>query len=494
MAGGAWSSVSIGQGRPGLFINFVPVALAAASPGAMGIVSSIVKAPWGPDSKVQAIYNENDLLNYYTNSDTSPYNAWYEGHHAFLGGARQLQLYRIEGAGAAKGAHTFVDTAGTPANIFTIAGKYNGVYGNGFSIALQANPVVTTATDLLVYRSSTLLATYTTSVTPRGTAGHIAELVALVNADPNNFWVTATLVAEGTSTPASIAAPGTSLAGGSDGAAPLAADYTAGMTALEATPFDVFHADVLDADITGITASIKSWINGMRAYGKYVSWVVGSNTGETLATAQTNAIGYNNPAIVYWYPGAYELNNAGVRTLYRGNAYAAVIAGMYSALNPGQDMTYNPLPNILDLEVRLNNTQVTTGLANGLMLGTFDGIQFKIEEAINTLYKPGTGQGPAWQDVQSINTMDSLATAIQAAANATYIGKVPNDSVGQQALISAVRDFLRSMANSRAIATDFQVGLDTNPNYVSTGKNVFLKLAIRPITSMRFIYFTVQVG
>jgi hypothetical protein len=493
MAGGPWTSVTIGQGRPGLFINFVPFALAAISPGTTGVVATIVKAPWGPDKVVQEVDNEVDLLNYYTNGDTSPFNAYYEGHHAFLGGARALMMYRIEGVGAAKATHNFVDTtAVTPVAVIRVDGKYNGVYGNGFSVALQVNPVIATATDVLLYRGALLLKTYTTSIVARGSVGHIAEIVSLINSDPGNYSIFATLLVEGNSTPASVAIPGVALAGGSDGSAPVAADYTIALAALEATSFNVFHADVLDVEIAGIGATLRAWINNMRGYGKYVAMVTGSGAAESLSQAIINAAASNNPAVVYWYPGVFELNSLGNRILNRGSAYAATIAGMYSALPPGEDLTYTILPNVLDLEFRLNNSQVMSGIAGGLMLGTFDGQQYKIEEAINTLVTLGANQGDAWQDVQSINTMDAIATGITISANSNFIGKVPNDGVGQVALINAVRDFLTTMANSRAIATDFEVGLDSTR--ASVGKNVFLVVAIRPIQSMKFIYFTVVVG
>src|SRR5215467_10156530 len=490
MAGGPWSAVTIGQGRPGLFINFVPAAIAAIQPGVSGVVASIVKAPWGPDNQVITIGSEADLNNFFGQNDTPPYNAYYEGHHAFLGGARQIKMYRIEGTGATKGMYQAKDSVA--ANIFQITGKYNGALGNSYSVAIQTNPVIATATDVLIYSGSMLLATYTTKVYARGTAGHVQEIVNLVNADPNNFWVAAVFQTEGSSTPAAVAIPGTALSGGADGSAPLMADYTNAMTALEAEQWNVFHADILDADLAGIGAAFKSWIDNQRKYGKYVAMVTGSAAAETTAVAKTNAVAMNDPAVVYVYPGVYELNNSGVRTLMRGAKYAATIAGMYAALAPGDDFTYQGLPNILDLEVRLNNAQISDLLANGVLLGTFDGLQFKVEEAINSLSRLGANQGDAWKDIQAINTMDAIATGITVSANANYIGKVPNDLVGQNALISAVRDFLRVMANSRAIEPKYTVGLD--PRYVSAGKNVFLYVTIQIIESMKFIYFTIQVG
>src|SRR5437588_4583376 len=492
MAGGPWTAAQVGQGRPGLFINFVPAALAAIAPGQQGVVASIVKAPWGPDKTIQYVNNETDLLNYYTSSDTAPYNAWYEGHHAFLGGARQLKFYRIEGAGAAKPTHIFVDTTGSPVNAFNVVGKYNGVYGNSFKVAGQANGVDSTKTDVLLYNGTTLIATYTTKTNARGVAGHIQEIVNLINADAGNYLVTAVFLAEGNSTPATVAAPGTALTGGNDGVAPVMADYTAAMAAIELEQFNVFHVDAVTSDIAGLPASINSWVKGMRGYGKYVRWVTGSDTGESLATATTNAAAFNNEYTHYVYPGVYELNSLGNRTLYRGSAYAATLAGAIASLIPGDSLTYWPLPNLLDLEVRLSNNSIVSGLAAGLLLNTFDGQQFKIEEDINTLTTLGKNQSGVWQNIDAINTMDAIATALTVSANANYVGKVPNDVIGQNALINAVRDFLRSMASQRAITPTFTVGLD--PVNKSVGKTVFLVLSVQIVQSMKFLYFTVTIS
>lgn len=494
MAGGPWNTATIGQGRPGLFINFVPAALAAIAPGTLGVVSSIVKAPWGPDRATQTINSEAELMNYFGGVvDTAPYNAWYEGHHAFMGGSRQLKLYRIEGAGAAKATRTYVDTtAVTPINVFRFDGRYNGVKGNNYRPAVQVNAVDATKTDVLIYDGTTLIATYTTKSTPRGTAGHILEIVNMINADINNFAIVAVFLAEGNSIPATVAVPGTALAGGADGAAPLMSDYVTAMAAIELEQFNVFHADVKDSDIAGISAAISSWVKGMRGYGKYVTWVTGSDTAESVATASSNAAAFNNEYTHYVYPGAYELNSLGNRTLYRGAAYAAALAGKRSSLAPGDSMTYWLLPNVIDLEVRLSNNTILSGLATGLMLLTYDGLQFKVEEDINTLVTLGKNQGDVWKDVDAINTMDSIATALTISANANYVGKVPNDSIGQNALMNAVRDFLRVMANAEAITNKFTVALDTNN--VSGGKKVFLAMSIQIVESMKFIYFTVTVG
>jgi hypothetical protein len=490
MAGGPWNVATIGQGRPGLFINFVPAAIAAIAPGASGVTIGAVKAPWGPDNAITTCDNEVDLLNYFTTSDTSPYNAWYEGHHAFLGGAQQVKLYRIEGAGAAKSTLAVVDSAA--AAIFTLNGKYNGVRGNTFKFALLVNALDATKTDVMVYIGTVLQVTYTTSQFARGVAGHIQEICNLINNDTNNYLVTAVFTAEGTSIPATLAIPGTAMAGGNDGAAPLMADYVIAMAAIELQQFNVYHTDVLESDIAGIGAATAAWVRGMRGYGKYVTWVTGSAAAEALATAQSNAAAYNSEFAHYVYPGVYELNSLGQRTLRRGAAYAATLAGMIASLIPGDSLTYAILPNLLDLEVRLSNANIKAALATGLLVLTFDGLQFKIEEDINTLVTFNANQTAEWQGIDVINTMDAIATGITVSGNANYIGKIPNDAVGQAALLNAVRDFLRAMASQRAILPNFIVVLD--PNRVSSGKDVFIAIAMQVTQAMKFIYFTVTVG
>src|SRR4051812_41836903 len=284
MAGGPWIPSEVGQGRPGLFINFVPVALAAIAPGVRGVVASIVRAPWGPINSIVSIESEADLQNYFTNSVAAGVNAYYEIHHAFLGGARMVKAYRVAGSGAAKSTLSVNDNAA--AQVMTITGKYEGVYGNTFSVVVQTNPVTSTATDVLLYQGTTLLNTWTTTVTARGGTGHIAEIVALINSDQNNYQISANYIAAGSNTPASVAK--TSLSGGNDGTTPTTVEYTTAMAKFEGESWNTFHSDITDAEIPGISASIRAWIIGLRSFGKYVTWVTGSAAGESIGTAKTN--------------------------------------------------------------------------------------------------------------------------------------------------------------------------------------------------------------
>jgi hypothetical protein len=505
MAGGPWSPALVGQGRPGLFINFLPTAIAAISPGATGVVATILKAGWGPDNSVQIVDSRADINNFYNGlgaaADVSPNNARYSLNAYFDGGAQSILTYRIEGAGAAKGTNFLKDSVGTPANAIRIDGKYNGVRANNFFFTVSANAADATKTDVSLYEGTSLLATWTNKNVNRGVAGHMADIAATINNDPNNYWITATLVgADGgttASTPTSVAAPGTQLAGGSDGAAPVLADYVTAMAALEGNFFNVFHTDVLEANLTGITTGIKNWILGMRNYGRYVTWVTGSDTGESVATALTNITALNAEYVSYVYPGAKQFNAAGNLTTYRGSAFAAQIAGARASLQPGEGLTYRVLQNIIDLERRPTNSELIQLDNTGGMGLFFDGTNYRIDKGNTTLINlttayPGKTLPASFKKASVINTVDSIANAVTASANLNYVGQIRNDEDGDKALVGVVRDFLKFMQGQRAIKAGFSVGLD--PNNPSTGANVFLAWTITPVDTTDYIYNTVTIG
>jgi hypothetical protein len=502
MAGGPWSPATVGQGRPGLFINFVPTAIAAIQPGARGIVATIGRAAWGPDSTPQVISNRGDQLNYYWNNETSPNNLPYAIRNMFDGGARQVIAYRIEGAGAAKATRIVNDTQGTPAPAFTLTGKYNGVRANNFFVVVQANAADSTKTDVSLYEGTSLLATWTSRSVARGVAGHIKDIVDTINADTNNFWVTAAVTGTDssatTSTPASVAAPGSQFAGGADGAAPTLGDYNNALSSLEGQYWNVFTADILNADLTGIEAAIKSKIQDMRNYGRYVTYVTGSALAETATTAATNVAGINCECGHYVWPGVKQVNPiTGALQTYRGAAIAAQVAGMRSSLLAGKGLTYAVLQNVVDLEQRGTQSAMTNLANSGVMAFFYDGTFFRIDKGNTTLVNVTTAYAgktlPAgFKKASVVNTVDQIAEAVTSSANLNYIGQIENDEDGQRALLGAIRDFLTFMQGQKALKRGWTVTLD--PNNASVGDRVFLAWNLTPVDTTDYIYNTITIG
>lgn len=494
MPGGPWSPAAPPT-RPGLYVNFISDALAAVTTGVRGRVAMIVRSQWGPANAGRTITDFAELVNYYTTSEVAPNNAYYAGRQAFLGGARELRLYRIAGTGAAKATISLQDTAGTPVSAIKFDAKNEGTYGNGFSVQSRVNPGDATKTDILLTVGGTLMATWTGSIA-RGTVGHMKNLVDLVNADAGNYWVTASLLSEGNSIPATIIL---TLAGGNSGSAPTMTDYVnlLNTVGLETDDWDVFTTDIKNADLSGIEATLVSWLKDLRNDGNRVTLIGGSDTAETDVAAQAAASVINSEGVQYVFPGVQQVDGSGALVTKRGAAFAAQIAGIRSSLPLGQGMTYTTLQEVINLERQSKGSTVDLLIKNGVTVLGKAGQLFNIVKGVTTLVTPGRAldgnpipQG--FKKVSIVNTCDAIAGAIEFAARTNYIGKVPNDPDGQAAIVGVVRDFLRVMAGLRAIQNTYTVGI--SETRVSEGERLYLDMSITVIDTIDVILVTVKVG
>lgn len=492
MPGGPWSPASPPT-RPGLYINFISDALAAVTTGVRGRVAQIVRSPWGLANQGQVVGSFSDLINYFTINETAPNNAYYAGRQAFLGGAREQRLYRIVGAGSAKATATLQDSG--PANSIRFDGKNVGALGNTVGVQARVNPGDATKTDLLITLGATLMATYTSTVN-RGVAGHMQNLVDLVNNDDTNYLVTAVLLAAGTNIPASVTL---ALAGGADGAAPTAADYIALLdtVGLDSDEWDVFTVDVKNADVAGIEATINSWFATLRLDGNRVVMVSGSGLAETDVAAEASASGTNQEGVQYVYPGVQQTDSNGNLRTYRGAAFAAQVAGIRASLPLGQGMTFYPLQDVVSLERKIKGSIVDLLIKNGVTVLGKAGLSFHVVKGVTTLVTPGRAldgnpipQG--FKKVSIVNTTDAIAAAVELAARTNYVGKVPNDADGQNAVIGVVRDFLRVMAGQRAIKTNYSV--DLSKRSTSDGERLYLDMAMTVVDTIDEILITVKVA
>ena len=494
MPGGPWSPAAPPT-RPGLYINFISDALAAVTVGVRGRVAMIVRSQWGPANTAQSIDSFSELINYFTPTETAPFNAYYAGRQAFLGGARELRLYRIMGAGTVKSTVTLNDTTATPVASIKFDAKNVGTYGNTFAVQTRPNPGDTTKTDILFTVGSTLMAQWTSSVA-RGATGHMQNLVDLVNRDGDNFWVTATLLAAGNNTPATASL---TMAGGANGTAPVMQDYVnlLATIALEADEWDVFTADVKNADLAGIEATFTSWLRDLRNEGYRVAMVLGSGDAESSTTAEVAASGINQEGVQYIFPGVQQVDSNGNLVTKRGAAFAAQIAGVRSSLPLGQGMTYYPLQEVITLESKSKGSTIDSLIRNGVTVLGKSGQQFHVVKGVTTLVTPGLAPDgnpvpQGFKKVSIVNTCDAIAAAIELAARTNYIGKVPNDTDGQQAVVGVVRDFLRVMAGQRAIRNNYAVGISETRE--SEGERLYLDMEITVVDTIDVILMTVKVG
>jgi len=494
MPGGPWTPAAPPT-RPGLYINFISDALAAITVGVRGRVAMIVRAQWGPANQVQVIDSFAELINYFTADESGTNNAYYAGRQAFIGGARELRMYRIMGQGSTKANANLVDTAGTPVQAIKFEAKNEGVLGNTFMIQTRPNPGDVTKTDILLTVGTTLQAVWTSS-TSRGAVGHMKDLVAIVNQDSANYWVVATLIAEGNSIPATVSL---NLTSGSNGSAPVMQDYVDLLSTigLEADDWDVFTVDIKNANLSGIEATLLTWFKDIRLEGYRSAMVLGSDLGESSTTAEATASGINNEGVQYVYPGVMQTDSQGNAITVRGAAFAAQVAGIRSSLPLGQGMTYYPVQEVISLETKSKGTTIDLLINNGVTVIGKAGLNYHIVKGVTCMVVPGYAADgnplpQGFKKVSIVNTCDAIAAAIELAARTNYIGKVPNDTDGQNAIVGVVRDFLRVMAGQRAIRNNYTVAL--SQTRVSEGERLYLDISMTVVDTIDVILVTVKVG
>lgn len=484
----AWTSADVGnpRTRPGLYVNFKKEVDARIRGGLVGVVAIAGQAAWGPDEKVQEIKNENDLINFYTKDETSPFDLPFMISQSLKGGASRVLAFRMEGASVAKGTLTLKDTTATPVDVITVNGKFNGARANDFTVTIAANPDNANRKDITLKEGSTVLRVWTTRV-DNGVSGMIDGLVDQVNNDPDNYYITLTKLADGNDTLANIS--DSSLAGGADGDPIVAADYDAAMDALQIEDFSVFVTDTQDGTIL---TNIESWLkNDLRGATKQVIWVTGADTGDSVSSAVTDATGYNEKGIVYVYPGFKYKDFSNVEQTARGSKAAARIAGIIAGLQLSQSPTFREITDIVDVEVRLTHSQIQTSLAGGLLLQVWDGNKFKIERGINTLTILGTEDQVNFNKIQIVRIMDAIENTLRTTANDILIGKFLNNVDGQTAIIGLFGDFLNDLAERGVIDPEFTV--EISPNNDSSQDRIFVDITVKPVDSVEFIFIDVQV-
>jgi hypothetical protein len=484
-----WSNADVGSPslRPGLYLNFQAEAEALIKGGLTGVVAVVGQAAWGPANTVQSIIRERELELYYTKDETSPFDLPFMIYQAMRGGASKVLAYRIVGANPAKSHLDLNDTTGAPVNVIDLDGKYEGVRGDSFEITIAANPNNSVRKDVSVIENGVLLKKWTTRI-DNGGAGMVQDLVDQINDDLTNYWITATYLADGNLTLANIT--DTPLANGDDGDALVDADYDGMLDVLE---LEDFYAFAVDTQAANQLDAIETWVvETMREAGKKVVFVTGSDTDDVLADAQVDAQGYNHEGIIYVFPGFKYKNFSGVQQTARGSKAAARVAGMLSGLALTQSITFKQITNIVDLEVRLGNQDVKDALASGIMPLVWDGTRIKVERGLNTLTTPGAGQSDQFKKVHIIRVIDSINNTLRKTASDQIIGQYLNNSIGQDAVLSLFGDFLFNLGSQGIIDSSFELSLDEqNP---SEEDRIFINMKIRPIDSIEYIFFTVDIS
>lgn len=166
---------------------------------------------------------------------------------------------------------------------------------------------------------------------------HLQAAVDWLNSLGEGF-VNATRPAAATSVPTNLAF--TYLTGGSDGNV-TNNDWQACFSALQAQDVQWVVPVTSDSAIHAMADAHCAYMSGVghserRAF-------VGGATGLSSAQAASAAAAINSDRTAYCYPGIYDYDAAGTLTLYAPYMTAALVAGGFAGINPGESMTNKPV-------------------------------------------------------------------------------------------------------------------------------------------------------
>ncbi len=196
---------------------------------------------------------------------------------------------------------------------------------------------------------------------------------------------------------------------------------------------------------------------------------------------------------------------AGIRTgdgTFSAAAYCGRIAGLIAGTPMKQSVTYAALPEV-EAVTRLTPTELDAAVGRGELVLYHDGEKVKLGRGVNSLTTI-TGRSDIWKKIKLVECLDMIQSDIRLTVQDNYIGKYANTYDNKCLLITAITDYLRSLARDGLIDSGFTVGIDVEEQtawlesngtptvdmseqeikQANTGSWVFLTIYVRPVDAM----------
>jgi hypothetical protein len=242
------------------------------------------------------------------------------------------------------------------------------------------------------------------------------------------------------------------------------------------------------ADLTAEEAGvIKTWIVTQRS------------DNHAIYKAVLPGLAADSEAIVNFAAGGIDIGEDDKLT---AAAYCGRIAGLLAGTPMAISATFAPLSEVRDVD-RLTEAAQNAAVGNGQLVLFWDGEKVKTGRAVNSLTTV-TGKSDEWKKIKIVELLDMVQHDLRAAIEDTYIGKFANTYENKLLLVTAITDYLRSLARDGLILEDFTCAIDVDAQQAwleeqgtstvdmseqeikeaGTGTNVFLAVTIHPVDAI----------
>lgn len=454
--------------------TLIKAALAGITLGQRGTVAIPFTASWGPVEEFQQIGSKTEFLNTFGNGSTVGQTGAKVAAHAWQGPDKPniVLAYRMATDAVAYAQIVLNDTLAAAA--LTLKGKHKGTRANSFEATVAVNAVDGAKKDLKITEGGVLKATYT---------GATVQDIANAIAADGEALITAT-VADGKGAATLANAASAPFTGGNDGETLLAADYTAMLAALETQVFNTLALGTATTDET-ILASVESWVKDQRDQGKRITWVRGGGSGwdTTPADANTKSQAIN-------YRGIINVGN-GVDS-YTAAEMAIYVAAVLASLPLTQSVADYKTP-YLNVNKRLTNAQRISAKQAGTLVFVMDGEDVVIDEAVNTLTSPLSGESKEMGKIKVSLILDQVATDVEVFGKG-WVGKKGNTANTRQAFALQIEEeYLGSLVRLELLQPGCWYREDPEyhgktPIYSPAPDEAYFYADITPVDAMERIY------
>lgn len=438
--------------------------------GTKGVVAMPVKSDWGPMKKVTSVSTESELIKAFgSNSTLSAYRL---GRLVLLGQPSELLLYRMGDGEEKVPSITLKDTTSTPADAIKLETLYPTT--RAFNVSVKTDIADETLTDITLYEGTGWLYTFKVS-------GTIDEIVKQINGQSENIWLKATKVADGNGTLASVV--NQPLTGGSNGTENITNEnYVEAMSVFEQYTVNVFTLDGIED--TALQTTVQAWIDRNKSVGYDVIGCFGGSSSTTVDDANTQSKAFNDECVV----------NVGNGGIYKGVTYtpaesACYVAGIIAATTMKESIC-NKETIFEGVHPKLSKDQIEDCLKSGTLV--FSGDQTStnaiVVDDVNTLKSYGEDQSESLGYIRAVRFMHAV-NADTTITKRDYIGKTPNEDLGQKVVISALKQYFETL-QSNGVVGDFTVEVDTDLQANAKDDEFFWKWSADYINVMKKIYGT----
>ncbi len=190
----------------------------------------------------------------------------------------------------------------------------------------------------------------------------------------------------------------------------------------------------------------------------------------------------------------------------------ARVAGIVAGLDPTRSATYYVVPEVNNVDTVIDPDVEIDG---GFLIYINDGAKVKIARGVNSLVSVTPEKGAVFTKIKNMETMDMISYTIRRVVEDDYVGKFTNSLDNKNLIVSAVNQFLRTLADNSYLnpscnnlcELDLQAHLDyaelngvdttgfneTQIKKIDTGDNLYLNINCRLLDTIEDVTINVYI-